>query len=322
MRLKLEDKINEAYPKLLEDRKAKRFKVIEKLREDREVLPQRGSGETEEENEKILSDWNKLEALINQKTSQLATYIAGLENIQSIILRYINMWNIGDVIRVPFIGTTIKPSWGGIFLGVSVGKSGKNPYTLSNISLKFGVTDSRKILTYSLQPAEQSFISQVFTESCGITDSDIQMVNLEWNELIKKASSKRERRHILTENIVGASGQIGTQNKLIKYNTKEGTIKNGILLHRDFGKEGEADSALLPVSEAYPIISKLDLDDFFADHKLSFRAKRISDNYYQVYLDKRDLYPAVIDEKLRSLLRRESVSLKMNYQTLCKMLAI
>ena len=305
VRLKLEDEINEAYPKLLEERKAKRFKVIEKLKEDREVLPQRGSGETEEENERILSDWNKLEALINQKTSQLATYIAGLENIQSIILRYINMWNIGDVIRVPFIGTTIKPSWG-IFLGVSVGKSGKNPYTLSNISLKFGVTDSRKILTYSLQPAEQSFISQVFTESRGIKDADVQMVNLEWNELIKKASSKRERRHILTENIVGASGQIGTQNKLIKYNTKEGTIKNGILLHRDFGKEGEADSALLPVSEAYPIISKLDLDDFFADHKLSFRAKRISDNYYQVYLDKRDLYPAVIDEKLRSLLRRES----------------
>jgi hypothetical protein len=132
------------------------------------------------------------------------------------------------------------------------------------------------------------------------------MVNLEWNELIKKASSKRERRHILTENIVGASGQIGTQNKLIKYNTKEGTIKNGILLHRDFGKEGEADTALLPISEAYPIISKLDLDGFFADHKLSFRAKRISDNYYQVYLNKKDLYPAIIDEKLRKLLRRES----------------
>lgn len=304
VRMKMEDDINTAYPKLIEERKAKRQKVIERLQEDRKTLPERGSADTEEENEKILNDWNKLEALINQKTSQLGTYIAGLENIQRTILRYINMWNIGDVVKVPFVGTTIQPSWG-IFLGVSIGKSGKNPYTLSNISLKFGVTDSRKLLTYSLQPAEQSFISQIFTESRGITDEEVQMVNLEWNDLIKKASSKRERRHILTENIVGASGQIGTQNKLIKYNTKEGTIKNGILLHRDFGKDGEADSALLPISEAYPNISSLTTDDFFADHKMSFRAKRISDNYFQVYLDKRALYPAIIDEKLRQLLRRE-----------------
>ncbi len=304
VRLKLENQINEAYPKLLEERKAKRFKVIENLKEEREQLPQRGSAKTEEENEKILNDWNNLEALISQKTSQLATYVAGLENIQRIIVRYITMWNIGDVVRVPFIGTTIKPSWG-IFLGISVGKSGKNPYTLSNISLKFGVTDSRKVLTYSLQPAEQSFISQIFTESREVSEQDVQMVNLEWNGLIKKASSKRERRHILTENIVGASGQIGTQNKLVKYNTTQGTIKNGILLHRDFGKEGEADSALLPISEAYSIISKLEIDSFFTDHKLSFRAKRISDNYFQVFLDKRSLYPAIIDEKLRKLLRRE-----------------
>ena len=301
VRLKLENTINEAYPKLLEERKANRFKIIEKLKKDRDVLPKRGSGTTEEENEKILSDWNKLETLISQKTSQLATYMAGLENIQRTILRYINMWHIGDVIRVPFIGTTLQASWG-IFLGVSIGKSGKNPYTLSNISLKFGVTDSRKMLTYSLQPAEQSFISQIFTESKDISESDVQMVNLEWNDLIKKASSKRERRHILTENIVGASNQIGTQNKLIKYNTKEGVIKNGILLHRDFGKDGEADSAVLPISEAHPIISKLEVDTSFTDHKLSFRAKRLNENFFQVFLSKRDLYQAIIDEKLRSLL--------------------
>ncbi len=303
VRMKMVDAINEKYPLLVEERKAKKLDVINRLKEDRDDLPQRGSGATEKENERIQSDWTKLEEIIHAKTSQLATYVAGLENTKRSIIRYITMWNVGDVVRVPFIGTTITPSWG-IFLGVSIGKSGKNPYTLSNISLKFGVTDSRKILTYSLQPAEQSFISQIFTESRDISETDVQMVNLEWNELIKKASSKRERRHILTENIVGASNQIGTQNKLIKYNTKEGTIKNGILLHRDFGKDGEANSAVLPISEAFNIIRKLDVDDFFADHKLNFRVKRISENYFQLYLDKRDLYPAIIDEKLRSFLKR------------------
>ena len=303
VRMKMVDAINEKYPLLIEERKAKKLEVINRLKEDRDDLPQRGSGDTEKENERIQSDWTKLEEIIHAKTSQLATYVAGLENTKRSIIRYITMWNIGDVVRVPFIGTTINPSWG-IFLGVSIGKSGKNPYTLSNISLKFGVTDSRKILTYSLQPAEQSFISQIFTESRDISEADVQMVNLEWNELIKKASSKRERRHILTENIVGASNQIGTQNKLIKYNTKEGTIKNGILLHRDFGKDGEANSAVLPISEALNIILKLEIDDFFADHKLNFRVKRISENYFQLYLDKKDLYSAIIDEKLRSFLKR------------------
>lgn len=305
LRLKLENEVKTAYPKLIEQRKAKRHKAIEKLKADREKLPERGSADTAEDNEKILTDWNRLEALIHEKTTQMATYIAGLEQIQSVILRYITMWHIGDVVRVPFIGTTIAPSWG-IFLGVSIGKSGKNPYTLSNISLKFAVTDARKLLTYSLQPAEQSFISQIFTESRGVSEADVQMVNLEWNALIKKASSKRERRHILTENIVGASVQIGTQNKLIKYNTKSGTIKNGILLHRDYGKEGEADTALLPISEAYPQLSTLDLEAFFTDHKLSFRIKRISTNYYQVYFEKKQLYSAIIDTKLRSLLQRAS----------------
>lgn len=304
IRTRMVDALNEAYPKLIEERRGKRLKIIDKLKEDRQALPERGSAKTDAENEKITADWTNLEELIHQKTSQLATYIAGLETIKSTILRYLTFWNIGDVVKVPFIGTSLKSSWG-IFLGVSMGKNAKNPYALSNITLRFCVTDSRKILTYSLQPAEQSFISQIFTESRDITTEDVQMVNLEWNGLIKKASSKRERRHILTENIVGASNQIGTQNKLIKYNTQDGLIKNGILLHRDYGKEGDINSSILPISEGYDIIKQLEIDDFFTDHKLSFRIKRVSDNYFQVYLDKKELYQAALDHKLRALLRKE-----------------
>lgn len=300
VRKRLEDEINEAYPKLIGQRKVKRMEVIEKLKEDRDKLPERGSGGTEKENEKIASDWTKLEELIHEKTSQTATYIAGLESIKITIQRYINFWQIGDVVKVPFIGTSLKSSWG-IFLGVGIGKS-KNPYTLSNITLKFAVTDSRKVITYSLQPAEQSFISHIFTENTDIKEEDVQMVNLEWNALIKKASSKRERRHILSENIVGASEQIGTENKLIKYNTKDGTIKNGILMSRGFGQDGE-NSAVLPISEAFEIIKDFQIDQQFGDHKMQFRIKRISENYFQVFLVKKELYGAIIDEKLRRFLK-------------------
>lgn len=305
VRFKLEELIKKEYPLLIAARKEKRQALVESLKKDREALPKRGSGDTEEENQKILAHWNRLESLINEKLAQLATYLATLERVQTTILRYIGFWEVGDVVRVPFIGSTLTPSWG-IFLGVSIGASAKNPYTLSNVSLKFAVTDSRKLLTYSLQAAEQSYISQIFTESKSITVEEVQMVQTSWNELIKKASSKRERRHILTENIVGASSQIGSQNKLIKYNTKEGVIKNGILMHRSYGKDEKIDTALLPISEAYGIIKALEVDDFFSDHTLSFRIKRIGTQYFQVYLHKKNLYPAILDEKLRSLLQKQS----------------
>ena len=110
--MKMVDAINEKYPLLIEERKAKRLDVINRLKEDRDDLPQRGSGDSEKENERIQSDWTKLEEIIHAKTSQLATYVAGLENTKRSIVRYITMWNIGDVVRVPFIGTTINPSWG------------------------------------------------------------------------------------------------------------------------------------------------------------------------------------------------------------------
>ncbi|WP_029209539.1 strawberry notch C-terminal domain-containing protein [Aquimarina agarilytica] len=303
IRLRQEDVLNQEYPKLIEKRKAAKLQVIERLKAEREQLPKRGSGTTVEENEKILADWNRHEELIHQKTRELATFVAGLENIQRTISRYLNFWVIGDVVKVPFVGSTLTPSWG-IFLGMSIGK-GKNPYTYSNIHFKFVVADSRKLLTYSLQPAEQAFISQIYTASRDITKEDIQYVQLEWNALIKKASSKRERRQILTENIVGASNQIGTQNKLIKFNTKDGLIKNGILMSREYGKDGETETALLSIGDALSVISTLEVDDFFKDHELVFTIKRISANYFQVYLNKAQLYKAALDPLLRKLIKKE-----------------
>ncbi len=305
IRLKQEDELQQSFPKLIEKRKATKLNAIERLKRDRDQLPNQSANNTLEVNEKLKSDRNKLEALIHEKTTELAIYIAGLENIQRTIQRFLNFWLIGDVVKIPFIGSTLKPSWG-IFLGVSIGKRTKNPYTYSNIQFKFAVADARKLLTYTLQPAEQAFLSQIYTTSKDISEEEIQYVQLEWNAIIKSASSKRERRHILTENIVGASNQIGTQNKLIKFNTKEGIIKNGILMSREYGKDGETKTALLPISDALSTIQALAVDDFFKDHELVFTIKRISSQYFQVYLNKSSLYKAAIDPFLRRLIKKES----------------
>ncbi len=302
--LKFEDKLNQEYPELIEKRKAKLLKVIKQLEQDRNKLAKRGSGKDQKTNDKINVEWDRHETLIHKKTSELATYIASLENIQRTISRFINFWNIGDVVKIPFIGSLLEPSWG-VFLGVHIGSKKDNPYTYSNIKFRFAVADGRKLLTYSLQPSEQPFISQIYTISKDIKQDEIQHVQLEWNSIIKKASSKREKRHILTDNLVGASDIIGSQNKLIKFNTRDGLIKNGILMHRDFGNDDSIDKAMLPISEAFKMIKNLEIDNFFVDHGLSFRIKRISTNYFQVFLKKSELYKASIDPQLRRIIKKE-----------------
>ena len=93
-------------------------------------------------------------------------------------------------------------------MGVHIGKGAKNPYTLSNVSLQFAVTDSRKTESYSLQSHQIESISHVYTESKDITEDEKWRVTADWNQLIQKASSKRQKRHILTENIVAAANTL------------------------------------------------------------------------------------------------------------------
>jgi cytochrome oxidase Cu insertion factor (SCO1/SenC/PrrC family) len=305
VRKTFENKLQEEYPKIIEKRKEKRLETITGLKADRDALPKLGSGENAEANEKIKSDLEKIEQLISQKTSDLALDMAGFEATQTKILDYVSMWDIGDVVKVPFVGSSLESSWG-IYVGFTIGGKKTNPYTLSNISLQFLVTDSRRQVTYNLQPAEQAYISQIFTESNKITDADKEMVALQWNELIKKASKKRERRHILTENIVKVSFHIGSKNKLIKYNTKDNQIKSGILMNREFGNEGEQHGALYPISHAYITVSGLEQEAIFEDHKVLIRFKRISEKLFEVYISKRGLWKASVDEKLRVLLYREN----------------
>jgi len=301
VQIELINAINDEYPNVIEERREKRQEVIGRLQKELDELPEQGSAESEEENEKIERHRSRLQEMVQEKLTALESYVQELEHIREQIVKSINYWQTGDVVKVPVLGSTYS-SWG-IFMGVSIGKT-KNPYTLGNVSLKFAVTDARKMVEYNLTPEQRSEISSIYTESQDISENDSKKVNLEWNELVKEASMKREKRHILTENIVGASGQIGYLNKLIKYNTKEGTIKNGILLHRDFGAEGEDRKALLPISQAYSIVSKLSIDEIFGDHQDRIRFKRVSDKAYQIFIIKRGNFQMHTDEGLRSLIMR------------------
>ncbi|WP_025741938.1 strawberry notch C-terminal domain-containing protein [Aquimarina pacifica] len=293
--------LEEAYPKLIAQRKEKRRGVIEQMTQELEEMPEIGAADSEEENEKIALFRERQQDRIDQKRVSLTTYLLELESIYKKIKRYAGYWVVGEVVKVPFVGSMMEASWG-IFLGFKMGASA-NPYTLSNISFIFAVADGRKTITYDLKNGVD-YLSTIYAESKEITQQERETVPTTWNALIKNASVKREKRFILTENILAVSGEIDAHNRLIKYNTTQGTLKNGILMAREFGKEG-GHYALVPISEGITKIRALETDTVFEDHTLKIKFKRIGEQHLQVYINKKSNYLLAIEPSLRRLILQQ-----------------
>ncbi len=290
--------VKEEYPEIVKQLIQSRLDTIEKLVRELEELPDIGSADTEEDNAKLEYNREKLQDLVATKKTALSDYELDLENVLEKILRYIDYWDIGTVLKIPILGTEFQ-SWG-VFLGINFGKS-KNPYTLGNINLTFAVADSRKQVDYNLQNEQISEISRIYTESKDVPDEEKDEVLSSWNEIVKEASAKREKRHILSENIVAASDTIGSRNKLIKYNTKEGSIRNGIILSRD---NDDRIAAQLPISNAEPIIRNLDPDSQFSDQQFKIRFKGLDNRVISIYISKKGNQELYTDRILRSLILR------------------
>lgn len=299
-------KIEKEYPAIIESQRKNAQALIDDLELEVAMLPDPDTSEEEDNgaHQKNAIERKRLYEVIAEKQHALEDYMKALEYTKTKILRYIGYWNIGDLVKVPVPGTIAEePSWG-IFLGVQIGKGMKNPYVESNITFLFAVADGRKTLTYSLRKPEHDFISLIYAQHNDISEEDRQHIPQKWDDIIKKVSSKRESRQLLTENILAASGEIGIHNKLIKYNTISGVIKNGILMSRDFGKDGEH-RALLPISNALKAIETMENDTTFEDHQFGVRFKRIGQNHYQVYFNKKEHYQLPLDTNLRKLVMRE-----------------
>ena len=292
------------YPQMMERRISKKQELVTHAKERIAALAQLGSKKKQEDNDILEHKHEKAQDFLARKQEELLSFTKELEHIRTRISRYIGYWQIGELVKIPYVGALREPSWG-IFLGVAIDKSLQNPYTLSNVRLSFVTSDSRKSITYSCKEPEDAFIARIYEESKDITEKDRQTIPITWNELIKKSSSKREQRQILTQNILAISDMVGTSNKLIKYNTLDGRIKNGVLLFRDFGKNGEL-QMLVPISHGLKAIETLAIGNTFEDHKLGVRFKRISSGYLQVFFRKKEHRKPPLDAQLRELILPES----------------
>ena len=289
-------KIALEYPIMVKERESSKREGIDKLILQLGELKAKDHLSDKEQEEAAL-----LQSIIAEKEKNLQEYIKQLETVRRRIETHIGFWQVGDAVKVPSsISASIDASWG-VFLGVSIGKSAKNPYTLGNIRLNFAVTDSRKALSISLsEGGDNDVISGIYKESKAspISEREQEEVLTLWNERIKEASVKREQRHILTENILASSGSIDGKNRLIKYNTKQGTIQSGILISRDTDTSFYNQSRY-PISEALDKITSMNVNGYFKANDDKIRFEKKSATIFDVYLEKKEFYKAIIDPELQ-----------------------
>lgn len=128
----------------------------------------------------------------------------------------------------------------GVFLGFSLKeKHTGNPFTPSNVLMKFAVLDGKRMITVAASRGE--FVNALYAGKAQLSRTELErMGNLrnDWESQVKDAKP-REHRYIISGNILQAyRPNLG---QLVSYTTDQGTIEKGILLPKDFnpGKEGK-----------------------------------------------------------------------------------
>ena len=296
--------INTRYPEIIAKRKAVMDKKTKQLLTKLETLQSKT-----ERSDLQQTAFEALPKLIREQQRTTKEDIDYLKKIEARIKKHIGLWQIGDAVRIPRESYTLSEEtrdapWG-VFLGVSIGKSANNPFTLSNVRFNFAVTDARKSLSLTLSQ-NLGLVNAIFKESTAtpITDQERQEVLLHWNDRIKHASSKREMRQVLTGNILAAANLINGKNRLIKYNTTTGTIQSGILISRS-AKAQAYKGSTFPISQAQQHIITLKLGDYFASEGEYARFQKLSPSTIQVFLHKKELYKASINPELQGLLIKQ-----------------
>jgi hypothetical protein len=139
------------------------------------------------------------------------------------------------------------------FLGFIIDRKKKNPFSPSNIRLRFAIANSNK---YIALPASYSDnINSIIGATRGLDDRGEKYLYEDWAKAIKANVVDRKIRHIITGNLLQAYGS--HKGKLISYTTKNGETKKGILMPESWTPADLGDKVVVPIARAITIIKSL-----------------------------------------------------------------
>lgn len=217
---------------------------------------------------KKIKDNDEKRDYINERTKQLEEALEldskrtqeKLNNVYSHVNGFFDFFYIGRAIKYPTIsigeGSTAK-SWG-VFLGFQIDERKPNPYAPSAIKARFAIADSNRYMALTLSGDQGALVQQIIGMSYHEDYYSSNIVS-DWAELVRKGTSDRVVRYIITGNILQASGDYG--GKLIDYTVKGGGTKKGILMSEGWSPQSGSNKAdsevVVPIIKALKYIKSL-----------------------------------------------------------------
>jgi hypothetical protein len=218
------DALNGFTEKKVQEEVAYAEKVMDEKLTELESLTEtrKANAATEQDRDEIVAEYESAEKDMRERYEYLKeSRTSRVKQRQSRAVSFVRKFTPGGMYLVPLSvkAPTTMGSSPGVFIGFAL--RSKTNLTPSNISARFAVLDSRRVVDVPLSQSE--FLENV--------NKGLGMTKLEnWDEERKVVKSRRKG-YIITGNILQAANYPG---KIIKYTTEDGQIKDGILMPDNF----------------------------------------------------------------------------------------
>ncbi len=169
---------------------------------------------------------------------------------QNNVSNVFDAFRVGMEYQVPNSISTDNTTYSrGIFLGFEIKENAKNPFTPSNIRMRFATLDGRRVVSAPLSQGD--FVNAAIAgkyQRAGLYGQAPLREN--WGSL--RSDSSRQTRYIITGNILQAYDGKG---QLVAYTTKDGQLRKGILLPENF--KGTNVGVTVPIARAMDSFNEL-----------------------------------------------------------------
>lgn len=171
-----------------------------------------------------------------------------------------------------------------VFMGYDINMNKPKPFLPSNITLKFALNDSRRML--SILASKTEILDNIRANSYSLSEEFQNNVGNKWDDL--KKPKGRTRRYFVTGNILQGLGNIAFRGPIVKYTTQDGFIDTGIMLPESFDpkEEGVAKNISVPARKATSIMTGSPVGTVFTSSDNIWTIKKDTNQRYELRVPK------------------------------------
>jgi hypothetical protein len=214
----------------------------------------------------------KLQVINQAEQADIEAKVGQLEMAHHNIERVLGSFRTGEEYDVPNVISKSGNTYSrGVFLGFDFGKSTLNPFSPSNIKMRFAVLDGRRVVAV---PLSQTDFVNAALEGKQQAKMAVKSLRADWGSV--ESDKAREIRYMITGNILQAYNDNG---QLVAYTTREGQLKKGILMPKGFEPES---NIVVPATRALKSILALPKYSEMTTTDGAIQIRRVSANRFEI----------------------------------------